>query len=145
LLDDDPRKRQQAGDYFIREMPRMRHLVFGEDQWPSHKPLVPVWSHQKTVAIDTVVYNSRKTFLREEQQDHYLADVNDVELEKYYKNFMHGMGKTERAFLASISRLGKYPLVGGLGIHWDEKGVHIDSSLNLYEPELQPAFTAAVN
>lgn len=145
LLDDDPNKRRQAGDYFIREMPKMRHLVFVEDQWPRPKPLVPVWSHQKTVAIDTVVYNSRKTFLREEQQDHYLADVNDVELEKYYKNFMHGMGKTERAFLASISRLGKYPLVGGLGIHWDEKGVHIDSSLNLYEPELQPAFTAAVN
>jgi non-specific serine/threonine protein kinase len=83
-----------------------------------------------------------------------------VELEKYYKNFMHGMGKTERAFLASISRLGKYPLVGGLGIHWNEKGVHIDSSLNLYQPErslldavsqekhqpeLQAAFTAAVN
>lgn len=160
LLDDDVKKRQQAGDYFIREMPKMRHLVFAKDQWPQPKPLIPIWNHQHTSAIDTVVYNSRKTFLREEQMDHYLAEVNDVELEKYYKNFMHGMGKTERAFLASISRLGKYPLVGGLGIHWNEKGVHIDSSLNLYQPELslsddasqekhqpelQAAFTAAVN
>ncbi|WP_051206293.1 protein kinase domain-containing protein [Oceanospirillum maris] len=160
LLDDDVKKRQQAGDYFIREMPKMQHLVFAKDQWPQPKPLIPIWSHQHTSAIDTVVYNSRKTFLREEQMDHYLAEVNDVELEKYYKNFMHGMGKTERAFLASISRLGKYPLVGGLGIHWNEKGVHIDSSLNLYQPErslldavsqekhqpeLQAAFTAAVN
>lgn len=145
MLDEDLRKQHQAGDYFIKQMQTMRRLVFAEDVWAKPKPLIPVWSHDSAQLIDTVVYNSRKTFLREEQNDHYLVDVDDVELEKYYKNFMHGMGKTERAFLASISRLGKYPLVGGLAIHWNEEGVHIDSSLNLHAPELQNAFIASVN
>ncbi|OPX54161.1 serine/threonine protein kinase [Oceanospirillum multiglobuliferum] len=145
MLDDDLKKQHQAGDYFIKQMQTMRHLVFADDVWAKPKPLIPVWSHDSSQLIDTVVYNSRKTFLREEQNDHYLMDVDDVELEKYYKNFMHGMGKTERAFLASISRLGKYPLVGGLAIHWNEQGVHIDSSLNLHAPALQDAFIASVN
>lgn len=145
LLDDDPQKQRLAGDYFINHMQSMRHLVFAEDVWPEYKHLIPIWAHDTNQLIDTVVYNSRKTFLREEQEDHYLMDIDDVELEKYYKNFMHGMGKTERAFLASISRLGKYPLVGGLAIHWDDEGVHIDSSLNMHAPELIHAFTASVN
>ncbi|MBB1486053.1 protein kinase domain-containing protein [Oceanospirillum sediminis] len=145
MLDDDIQKQRVAGDYFIKQMQNMRHLVFAEDVWPDYKPLVPVWNHENHQAIDTVVYSSRKTFLREEQMEHYLVDVDDIELEKYYKNFMHGMGKTERALLASISRLGKYPIVGGLAVHWDEKGVHIDSSLNLHNPELLRSFTASVN
>ncbi len=145
MLDDDIQKQRMAGDYFIKQMQTMRHLVFAEDVWPAHKPQIPVWNHDTDQLIDTVVYTSRKTFLREEQMEHYLVDVDDVELEKYYKNFMHGMGKTERAFLASISRLGKYPIVGGLAIHWDDEGVHIDSSLNLHDHELLNSFTASVN
>src|SRR5690554_1046194 len=55
------------------------------------------------------------------------------------------MGETEKAFLAAVSRLGRYPVVGGLAVRWEADGVYIDTSLNLHDPELKPAFIAAVN
>ena len=36
-------------------------------------------------------------------------------------------------------------MVGGLAIHWDDGGIYIDSSLNLYDADLLPAFVSAVN
>ena len=68
-----------------------------------------------------------------------------MQLDRYYKQFMQGMGETEKAFLASVSRLGKYPVVGGLAVRWEREGVYIDSSLNLHDPTLKPAFIEAVN
>jgi non-specific serine/threonine protein kinase len=95
--------------------------------------------------IDTVVYSSRKSFLREEGAPETLSDVNDVQLDRYYKNFMQGMGETEKAFLAAVSRLGRYPVEGGLAVRWETDGIYIDTSLNLHDPTLKSAFVQAVN
>lgn len=145
MLDPDPRLRMKAGDHFIREMPRLSRTVMIDLPEPSPQPLVPVWVRPAEREIDTVVYSSRKAFLREEGAPETLNDVNDVQLDRYYKNFMQGMGETEKAFLAAVSRLGRYPVVGGLAVRWEADGVYIDTSLNLHDAERRPAFIAAVN
>jgi len=146
LLSGTPAERRRAGDYLMKHMPRMSRIVMPDLEQPAAKPGLPVWTVDHASNMETVVYSSRRSFLREEQPDLYeLARVDDIELEKYYKNFMHGMGNTERAFLAAVSRLGKFPLVGGLAVHWDADGVHLDSSLNLYDPALKVPFAEAVN
>ncbi|GED23535.1 protein kinase domain-containing protein [Halomonas halmophila] len=145
MLDPDPEVRRRAGDYFIREMPRLGRLVMLDLPEPPETALVPVWTRSAASEIDTVVYSSRKSFLREEGGRDSLSEVNDVQLDRYYKNFMQGMGETEKAFLAAVSRLGSYPVVGGLAVRWEAEGVYIDTSLNLHDPALKPAFVAAVN
>ncbi|MCH8552001.1 MAG: protein kinase [Natronospirillum sp.] len=146
LLAGDFKDRQRAGDYLLTQMPRMARIVMPELPMAEEKPQIPIWTFDRHGDMETVVYSSRRSFLREEQIDPYmLARVDDVELEKYYKNFMHGMGPTERAFLAAVSRLGKFPIVGGLAVHWEEDGVYMDSSLNLHDPALRAPFVQAVN
>lgn len=145
MLDPDPQVRRNAGDYFVRSMSRMARVVMIDLPSGVHVPLVPVWGRPAEQEIDTVVYSSRKAFLREANVPETLSDVNDVQLDRYYKQFMQGMGETEKAFLASVSRLGKYPVVGGLAVRWEREGVYIDSSLNLHDPSLKPAFIEAVN
>ncbi|PCF97697.1 protein kinase domain-containing protein [Vreelandella nigrificans] len=145
MLDPDPQVRRRAGDYFLRVMPRLEKTVMVDLPVARHPPLVPVWGRSTRQEIDTVVYSSRKAFLREANAEETLNDVNDVQLDRYYKQFMQGMGETEKAFLASVSRLGKYPVVGGLAVRWEREGVYIDSSLNLHDPDLKPAFIEAVN
>ncbi|CAM3295302.1 protein kinase domain-containing protein [Halomonas lysinitropha] len=145
MLAPDLRTRMRAGDHFIREMPRLARLVMLDLPTPQEVPLVPVWSRPANHEIDTVVYSSRKSFLREEGGHETLNDINDVQLDRYYKNFMQNMGETEKAFLAAVSRLGKYPVVGGLAVRWEVDGVYIDTSLNLHDPERRGAFIAAVN
>ncbi|MFT6988866.1 MAG: non-specific serine/threonine protein kinase, partial [Paraglaciecola sp.] len=97
--------------------------------------------------IDSVVYSSRKSFLRIEvyQADQGLRYIDDAQFDRYYKNYMQGMGDTEKAFVAAVSRLGKYPVVGGLAVRWEETGVFIDSSLNLYDAKLRKPFEASLN
>ena len=146
LLAGDKSERDRAGDYLMRNMTRMQRIVMPEQPRPEARPQIPVWTFDHTGDLETVVYSSRRSFLREGHPDPYLlAQVDDVELEKYYKNFMHGMGPTERAFLAAVSRLGKFPIVGGLAVHWAEDGVYLDSSLNLHDPDLREPFVEAVN
>ncbi|GHE22772.1 protein kinase domain-containing protein [Halomonas urumqiensis] len=145
MLDPDPAVRLRAGDHFIEAMPRMARVVMIDLPEPPIHALVPVWVRPLVREIDTVVYSSRKAFLREEGGRETLSDVNDVQLDRYYKNFMQGMGETEKAFLASVSRLGRYPVVGGLAVRWEAEGVYIDTSLNLHDQSLRPAFLAAVN
>ncbi|MFG6666649.1 protein kinase [Halomonas sp. HNIBRBA4712] len=145
MLDPDPATRRRAGDYFLERMPALSRLVMVDLPLEPLTPLVPVWVRPVSHGIDTVVYSSRKAFLREANVEPTLDDVNDVQLDRYYKQFMQGMGDTEKAFLASVSRLGKYPVVGGLAIRWESEGIYIDSSLNLHDPAQRPAFTQAVN
>lgn len=145
MLDPDPQVRRKAGDYFVQSMSRMARVVMIDLPSGVQVPLVPVWGRPAEQEIDTVVYSSRKAFLRETDAQETLNDVNDVQLDRYYKQFMQGMGETEKAFLASVSRLGKYPVVGGLAVRWEREGVYIDSSLNLHDPALKPAFIEAVN
>ncbi len=145
MLDPDPHIRHKAGDHYLQAMSRMAKVVMLDLPTPTQTPLVPVWGRAAHQEIDTVVYSSRKAFLREANAEETLNDVNDVQLDRYYKQFMQGMGETEKAFLASVSRLGKYPVVGGLAVRWEREGVYIDSSLNLHDPALKPAFIQAVN
>ena len=145
MLDEDPRKRAEAGDYFITHMPRMARTVILDLPAKPELPLVPVWVRPSHREIDTVVYSSRKSFLREEGVRESLKDVNDVQLDRYYKNFMQGMGETAKAFIAAVSRLGQYPVVGGLAVRWEKDGVYIDTSLNLHDVSLKAAFVASVN
>lgn len=145
MLSDDRTLRQQAGDYFLQQMPRLKQLVLPELTLFEPQPLLPVWVSPELRELDTVVYSSRKSFLREHNEDIDIAYVDDVQLERYYKNYLEGMGETEKAFIAAVSRLARYPVVGGLAIHWQSSGVYIDSSLNLYDAALQQAFALAVN
>ncbi|TCI01788.1 serine/threonine protein kinase [Corallincola luteus] len=145
LLADDEVLKRQAGDYLLQHMERMRRHYFASDTWLIEPPLVPVWLRESDEAIDTVVYSSRRSFLMADGDNRELMYMDDVQLEKYYKNYLVGMGEIEKAFIAAVSRLGQYPVVGGLALHWNEEGVAIDASLNLYDESYQRAFHAAVN
>ncbi|MBZ9537715.1 protein kinase [Modicisalibacter tunisiensis] len=145
MLDADPQRRRRAGDYFLAAMPRLARLVMVDLPEPAEPAQIPVWARPRRGEIDTVVYSSRKAFLREAVATDTLRAVNDVQLDRYYRTFMQGMGETEKAFLAAVSRLGKYPVVGGLAVRWASDGVYIDSVLDLHDPSLKRAFVAAVN
>ncbi|NCP63052.1 MAG: protein kinase [Paraglaciecola sp.] len=157
MLSDDPRQRREGGDYLLRNMQYMKNLsladavnLAGDAQTlddTNLKTLIPNWLHAKYKDIDTVVYSSRKSFLRAEScsVNQELSYLNDAQFERYYKNYLQGMGDTEKAFISAVSRLGKYPVAGGLAIRWQNEGVYIDSSLNLYDTNLQKAFASAVN
>ncbi|MEP4889589.1 MAG: protein kinase [Aliiglaciecola sp.] len=147
MLSDEPEKRRLGGDYFMKNMKFMKNVVFADKDVDEHLALIPTWSFAKKKEIDTVVYSSRRSFLKLENSDigsdlHY---VNDAQFERYYKNYMQGMGETEKAFISAVGRLGKYPVVGGLVVRWQPEGVYIDSSLNLYDPTLKRSFDVSVN
>lgn len=147
MLSDDKQKRAQGGDYLLNNIQYLKNLVFSLQDPPQSTAMIPGWSHQKSREIDTVVYSSRKSFLRAEayQSTEELRYLNDEQFERYYKNYLQGMGETEKAFISEVSRLGKYPVVGGLAVRWTPQGVYIDSSLNIYDPQLKSAFDATVN
>ncbi|MDF2177543.1 phosphotransferase [Aliiglaciecola sp. CAU 1673] len=145
MMSDDPQERRRGGDYFLTNMKFMRQLVFPKIDSQEYLPLIPCWTHKGTKAIDTVVYSSRKSFLRAESVESELKYINDAQFERYYKNYMQGMGETEKAFVAAVSRLGKYPVVGGLAVRWHPQGIYIDSSLNLFDPAMKRSFEVAVN
>ncbi|MGB1261495.1 MAG: protein kinase domain-containing protein [Cognaticolwellia sp.] len=146
MLSKDRLTRNQAGDYFFKHLKLLKNTVMAEPPLATEiKPLVPVWCKPFNQDIDTVVYGSRKSFLRESSDREHLNDIDDVQLEKYYKNFLMGMGDTEKAFIAAVSRLANFPVVGGLAVRWEKDGVYIDSNLSLFDPELKTSFQSAVN
>ncbi len=151
MLSDDAKLRAQAGDYFFNNLNLLRNLVLAKQETYSDiKAMIPVWLKQGKEEVDTVVYGSRKSFLRESFESHSkehdeIADLDDVQLEKYYKNYLVGMGDTEKAFIAAVSRLGNFPVVGGLAIRWEKDGVYIDSNLTMFDPSLKRSFISAVN
>ena len=146
LLSDDQTVRQQAGDYLFNNLSLLKNIVLAPT--PTYLPLepvIPVWVKKSDIEIDTVVYGSRKSFLRQSSDEEDLKEVDDVQLEKYYKNYLIGMGDTEKAFIAAVSRLGEFPVVGGLAIRWEKDGVYIDSNLTLFDQGLKKSFQSAVN
>ena len=145
MLDENPETRMKAGDYLLNNMPAMARTLMVDLEEPPEPHLIPVWSHSEVRDIDTVAYTSRKSFLKEEGVEESLQDLDDVQFDRYYKNFLQGMGETEKAFLASISRLAKYPVVGGLAVRWETDGVYIDSCLNLHDNGLKNSFITSVN
>ena len=146
MLSDDENRRRQGGDYFFNNINYLKQLVLAKTPSATNvAPLIPVWVKPKGEEIDTVVYGSRKSFLRQESDADHLTGIDDVQLEKYYKNYLMGMGDNEKAFIAALSRLGNFPVVGGLAIRWTKEGVYIDSNLTLFDPKLKPSFESAVN
>lgn len=146
MLSNDEKLRRQAGDYLFNNIEFLKHTVLAEKPIQEEvKPLIPVWIKSGNEAIDTVVYGSRKSFLREADKEASLSEIDDVQLEKYYKNYLMGMGDNEKAFIAAVSRLGNFPVVGGLAIRWEKDGVYIDSNLTMFDPALKRSFQSAVN
>jgi non-specific serine/threonine protein kinase len=147
MLSEDAEMRQKAGDFFFSQL----HVLKMHALTPVPKPvtvnaLIPVWVKPKSdYEIDTVVYGSRKSFLRQASDKESLKGVDDVQLEKYYKNFLMGMGDVEKAFIAALGRFGRFPVVGGLVIRWQKDGVSIDSNLTLFDQSLKTSFQSAVN
>lgn len=146
MLSDDQATRNKAGDYFFANLSLLKNTVMACKPTPIViNPLIPVWSRSTEDEIDTVVYGSRKSFLREESEQYALRDIDDAQLEKYYKNYLMGMGDTEKAFVAAVSRLANFPVVGGLAIRWEKDGVYVDSNLTLFDRSLKTSFQSAVN
>ncbi|NQZ90030.1 MAG: protein kinase [Colwellia sp.] len=147
MLSEDLKSRNSAGDYFFKQLPYLKRMVMADEYTLIiTPPLIPVWLKPKTdELIDTVVYGSRKSFLRESTGNDELNDIDDAQLEKYYKNFLMGMGDAEKAFIAAVGRLGNFPVVGGLAIRWQADGVYIDSNLTLFDQNLKVSFQSAVN
>ena len=147
LLSDEHNKRIEGGDYLLRNLHYFENIVFAQDELADAPCMVPIWVNTKDKDIETVVYSSRKSYLR--QQDGVNLDdlkyIDDAQFERYYKNYLQGMGETEKGFIAAVSRLGKYPVVGGLAIRWENEGIYVDSSLNLFDPSMKLSFDRSVD
>ncbi|MCF1432103.1 MAG: protein kinase [Shewanella sp.] len=144
MLNPDATVRNQAGAYFLKAMSRPLRLRLPPLPEDEYLPPIPVWTQQGNKEVDTVSYSSRKSFLRVHQVDDPIARIDDFQLDKYYRNFMAGMGDTEKGFLAALGRLGHYPIMGGLALHWQDKALFVDSNLALYDPALKQAFSKVV-
>ena len=145
MLSDDPQQRKKAGDYFLKSMAHSHRMHLPEIDTTPLVAEIPVWILPRDKEVETVSYSSRKSFLKEHNGDDPIAKMDDLQLEKYYRNFMAGMGDTEKGFIAAVGRLSQYAIVGGLAIHWRETGVFIDSNLAIYKAEQKHAITVAVN
>lgn len=145
MMSDNESLRRRAGDYFFKNIHHMTRVSITDQDRNDEFALIPIWCAQQSQSIETVVYSSRKSFLRQGAGQKKMAGIDGVELEKYYKNYLTGMDDTEKAFITAVSHLGSFPVVGGLAMHWNEEGIYIDSNLNLYDAEAQAAFTTAVN
>lgn len=156
MLSEDPTKRRQGGDYLFNHLHVLKNMVFTQDKPTQYTPLIPTWlAHtQNRADIETVVYSSRKSYLRQqarlsdsldEKDVEELRYIDDAQFDRYYKNYLQGMGDTEKAFVSAISRLGRYPVVGGMAVRWEPEGIYVDSSLNLYDESMKAAFDLAVN
>lgn len=146
MLSDDEKVRCQAGDYFFNNLNYLKQVVLADKPFDTEAiAQIPVWVKPKGEQIDTVVYGSRKSFLREQTGSDSLSGIDDAQLDKYYKNYLMGMGDNEKAFIAALSRLGNFPVVGGIAIRWAKEGVYIDSNLTLFDETLKASFTSAVN
>lgn len=145
MLSENPIQRNKAGDYFLKSMLHSHRLHLPDiDESPLIEE-IPIWELTRERDVETVIYSSRKSFLKEHNTEDPIEKMDDLQLEKYYRNFMAGMGDTEKGFIAAVGRIGQYSIVGGLAIHWRETGVFIDSNLALYRAEEKAALTLAVN
>ncbi|WP_371192974.1 protein kinase [Glaciecola sp. SC05] len=147
MMSDEARVREQGGDWLMANYHHLSRLVFAKPKPDSKICMLPTWISGTKKDIETVVYSSRKSFLRQQSGINVedLNYLNDEQFERYYKNYLQGMGETEKGFISAVSRLGKYPVVGGLAIKWEKDGIYVDSSLKLYDPSLQVSFDRSVD
>ena len=153
MLDDDPDTRCRAGDYFFENMRYMKHIVSRPNEAGAVQSPIPLRVQSSDDPVETVVYSSRKGFLRQEigsdvfeSHPRYAKHPLAGNISSYgeYRNYLSGMGDTEKAFVVAVSHLGKYPVVGGLALNWDDGGVYIDSSLTLYDTQFSTALINAI-
>ena len=147
MMSDDAQTREKGGDWLFANYQHFKRLVFAPQQPDNKICMLPTWISGTKKDIETVVYSSRKSFLRQQSGANVedLNYLNDAQFERYYKNYLQGMGETEKGFISAVSRLGKYPVVGGLAIRWEVSGIFVDSSLKLYDPSLQESFDRSVD
>jgi non-specific serine/threonine protein kinase len=145
MLSDDVERRNLAGDYFLKSLRHSHRMHLPILSTPPLAPDIPVWAQPRSKTVETVSYSSRKSFLKEHNTQDPIAKMDDVQLDKYYRNFMAGMADTEKGFIAAVGRLAQYPIVGGLVIHWQKSGVYIDSNLAIYDPDTKAPLILAVN
>ncbi|QFU25171.1 protein kinase [Shewanella sp. YLB-09] len=145
MLSDDPIQRNRAGDYFLKSMLHSHRLHLPDILKSPLIEAIPIWELSHERDVETVIYSSRKSFLKEHNTEDPIEKMDDLQLEKYYRNFMAGMGDTEKGFIAAVGRISQYSIVGGLAIHWRETGVFVDSNLALYDANEKQALILAVN
>jgi non-specific serine/threonine protein kinase len=145
MMDINLETQRAAGNYLMRNIHHIKRIKTDDVVLFQQQPLVSFRAIAKTKEVDTVVYSSRKSFLREESSGATLKYMNDAQFARYYKNYLSGMGDIEKAFIAAVSRLGRYPVVGGLVIQWGDDNLSVDSSLSLYDKSLQRAFQSSIN
>lgn len=145
LLSGTAEEKAKAGESFVKSAHLMKNWYLPDISLQENPSCLPVWIRDKQLNIETVVYSSRKSFLRQQDDDALLAGVKDAQLEKYYKNYLQGMGDNEKAFVAAVSRFSEFPIVGGLAIHWQEDGVYIDSNLNLFDQKFKRSVSETIN
>ena len=145
LLSGDKSQQKQAGKQFIHAAKLMKNWYLPDLNLTPTASCLPVWIRDSEQKIETVVYSSRKSFLRQQDGGDLLLDVKDAQLEKYYKNYLQGMGNNEKAFVAAVSRFSEFPVVGGLAIHWQEDGVYVDSNLSLFDAKYKRSVSETIN
>ncbi len=145
MMQPDKAQQRLAADYFLTHMGRLQRLVLPDIIEPEPVPKLPVWIGETDRNIDTVVYSSRKSFLRQQHPTMDVDAIEDEQLDKYYKNYLQGMGETEKGFIAAVSRLGRYPMVGGLTVKWGADGVRFESAFSLFDVQMKRAFVQSLN
>lgn len=146
MLSSDKQRQIQAGNVFINQVKYLKNWVLTDTERFQDPHHLPIWTRPKTQSIDTVVYSSRKSFLRQHQVvANGLDDIKDAQLDKYYKNYLQGMGENEKAFVAAVSRLNEFPLVGGFAIHWQADHMSVESNLNLFDLKYQTGVTQTID
>lgn len=145
LLTGDKKQRELAGDRFVEHAKDMQHWYLPDLPLTNTDSCLPVWIRESEQSIETVVYSSRKSFLRQQDGGDLLLNVKDAQLDKYYKNYLQGMGDNEKAFIAAVSRFSEFPIVGGLAIHWQQDGIYVDSNLNLFDGEYKRSVSETIN
>lgn len=145
ILSGNELERKKAGDDFVYKVHQLKNWFLPALTTPSVSSQLPVWLKPTNTKIETVVYSSRKSFLRSQVEASELIGVHDEQLDKYYKNYLQGMGENEKAFVAAVSRFSEYPIVGGLAIHWEDGDVSVDSNLNLFDESCLISVNETIN
>lgn len=145
MLSANENLRIKAGDYFIKMMSSNCMPYLPNLSCTEMSSDIPFYLQEQNKHIETVCYSSRKSFLKEHQSTESKSLHCDMQVEKYYHNFLDGMGNTEKAFIVAVERLGKYPVVGGITFNWRKKKLYIDSSLALFDSALQQGFIQTLN
>lgn len=138
MLSANRTRRENAGDIFLTQIKYLKHWVLNDTECFEDPHHLPLWIKTSKQNVETVVYSSRKSFLRQHQADSTSLDgIKDAQLDKYYKNYLQGMGENEKAFVAAVSRLSEFPLVGGFAIHWQQDQISVESNLNIFDVKYQ--------